>query len=93
MIAAIVCVVELSQAFWAGGHIGGHEGVLLVSRLAWLDGKRGVMPDWLLRSANPFDTRERWSLGNQRLQEVFHAGRISLYVDNDAGGIVPYGTV
>jgi hypothetical protein len=93
MVAAIAWGVELSEALRAGGHIRSHEDVLIVSCLAWLDDKHGIMLEWVFLSANPLDTGKRWGLGDQCLEEIFHTGGVSLHIDHDACGVVPYATV
>ncbi len=93
MVATIVCTVELAEALRAGGHIRSHEDVLIVSGLAWLDGKHGVMSEWLFLNPNPLDTGERGGLGDQCLKEAFHTRGISLDIDHDAGDVVPHTTV
>ena len=90
MVATIVCCVELAEALKADGQIGSQEDVLIVSGVAWLDGKRGVMSERLCLSLNPLDAGERWGLGDQRPEEVFNASGITLDIDHHARGVVPY---
>ena len=59
MVATIVCTVELSEALRTGGHIRSHQDVLIVSGLAWRDGKHGIMSEWLFLSPNPLNTGEQ----------------------------------
>jgi len=92
-VATLVCTVELAEALRTGGHIWCHEDAHVVSCLAWLDGKRGIMSEWLFLSANPLDTGERWGLGDQCPEEVFHTRGISLDIDHDACGAVPHTTI